>query len=281
MSVPGSESWIGEIGQKWLAHIDCFESMVAPVGEALIAKADFRPGENVVDVGCGGGLNSLEIARLVAPEGKVLGVDIAHMLIQKAEERAWEAGLGNVEFYCADAENARLPMTGFDRLFAQFGVMFFNDTTAAFAHMRSWLKPGASIAFSCWASIEENPWFGEIGRVVARYASLPPPAPDDPGPFRLADPIQTRAILERAGFGDIVIDLWEGPQPLGGEGSDPESAADFVMAAMPVSNAIKELPRAQQQQLKEELVAVLTPHYRDGSVWINAAAWFVTARNPA
>lgn len=280
MSIPDSASWVGEGGQRWLAYIDRFEGMVAPVGDALIARAEFCPGEKVVDVGCGGGINSLEIARLVAPGGSVLGVDIAHMLIQKAEERAWEAGLGNVEFYCADAENAQLPMTGFDRLFARFGVMFFHDTTAAFAHMRSWLKPGASIIFSCWAQVEDNPWFGEIGRVVDKYAVLPQPAPDDPGPFRLSDPVQTRAILEHAGFIDVAIDLWRGQQPLGGLGSDPESAADFVMAAMPMSSAIMELPEPQHRQLKEELTAVLTPHYRDGSIWINGAAWFVTARNP-
>lgn len=279
MTVPYNE-WDGESGQRWLAHIDRFEGMVGPVGEALIGKAAFRPGETVVDVGCGGGLNSLQIARLVAPGGKVLGVDIAHMLIQKAEERAWEAGLGNVEFYCADAENAQLPMTGFDRLFARFGVMFFHDTTAAFAHMRSWLKPDASLAFSCWAPMDDNPWFGEIGRIVAKYTVLPPPSPDDPGPFRLSDPVETRAMLERAGFVDVRMELWKGEQPLGGQGSDPASAADFLMAAMPFSGAVIELPAAERQRMKEDLVALLAPHYRDGSIWITGAAWFVTARNP-
>lgn len=282
MSIPGKNAWNGEGGQRWLTDIDRFEGMVAPVGEALITKANFRPGETVVDVGCGGGINSLEIARLVAPSGRVLGVDIAHMLIQKAEERAWEAGLGNVEFYCADAENAKLPMVGFDRLFARFGVTFFHDTTAAFAHMRSWLKPGASIIFSAWAPVEDNPWFGEIGRILGQYMSLPPHAPDDPGPFRLADPAQTRAILERAGFADVMIELWKGEQPLGGQGSDPESAAAFLMMAMPGhGDAAGAMDEVRRQGLKEELTAILTPHYREGSVWIKGAAWFVTARNPA
>lgn len=282
MSVPGTDAWNGEGGKRWLAHIDRFEDMVAPVGEALIAKAKFRPGEKVVDVGCGGGINSLEIARLVAPKGRVLGVDIAHMLIQKAEERAWEAGLGNVEFYCADAENAKLPMAGFDRLFARFGVTYFHDTTAAFAHMRSWLKPGASIIFSAWAPVEDNPWFREIGRILGNYLSLPSHAPDDAGPFRLSDPVQTRAILERAGFIDVTTDLWKGQQPLGGRGSDPESAAAFLMMAMPGhGGAVRAVDKGRKQGLKEELTAILTPQYREGSVWIEGAAWFVTARNPA
>lgn len=275
------EDWQGAGGQRWLAHIDRFESMVAPVGEALIARAGFRPGETVVDVGCGGGLNSLQIARVVAPHGKVLGIDIAHMLIEKAEARAWEQGVGNVEFYCADAETARLPMTGFDRLFARFGVMFFRDTTAAFAHMRGWLRPGGSMIFSCWARVEDNPWFGDIGRIVGAYADLPRPNPDEPGPFRLADPETTRAILDRAGFVDVEIEQWKGLQPLGGEGSSVESAAGFVMDAMPVSVAIGELPGEARERLRQELIALLTPHYRDGAVRIAGTAWFVAARNPA
>lgn len=275
------EHWAGEGGTRWLEHIDRFESMIAPVGDALIAKARFLPGEKVVDVGCGGGVNSLEIARLVGPKGKVLGVDIAHMLIEKAEERAWQGGVENVEFYCADAENARLPMTDFDRLFARFGVMFFRDTTAAFAHMRSWLRPGGSIIFSSWAPIENNPWFGEVGKVIGSYAELPQYSPNDPGPFRLSDPDAIRTMLQRAGFVDIGIELWRGQQFLGGKGSSPSEAADFVMMAFPIANAIKELPSSTRVDMKADLKRLLEPHYRDGSVRINGAAWFVTAFNPA
>lgn len=274
------EDWDGEGGRRWLAHIDRFESTIHPVGEALIEKARFRPGERVVDVGCGGGVNSLQIARLVAPGGKVLGIDIAHVLIELAEKRAWEQGVENVEFYCADAANAQLPMTGFDRLFARFGVMFFRDTTGAFAHMRGWLRPGGSILFSCWAPVENNPWYLQVGQIMSKYVDLPPRAPDDPGPFRLADPGATRAMLLNAGFADIGMDLWTGLQPLGGEGSSPENAAEFLIAALPLAGSPQDPPPERRQALKTELTAYFADHIDGGSVRIRGAAWLVSARNP-
>ena len=280
MAAPEHRDWKGEDGRRWLEHIDRLETMVAPVGDALIARASFEPGETVVDIGCGGGLTSLDIARLVTPGGKVLGVDIAHMLIERAEQRAWEQGVENVEFYCADAENAQLPMTGFDRLFARFGVMFFRDTTAAFSHMRSWLAPGGSIIFSCWAPVEENVWFTDVAQVVSRYITLPEHRPDDPGPFRLSDPDATRAMLERAGYTGIGIESWRGEQPVGGKGASPSAAADFLMTALPIAASVSKLDASVRSDLKGDLETMLKPRYRGGSVMIEGAAWFVTAFNP-
>lgn len=280
MASQDREHWVGEGGRHWLAHIDRFEAMIKPVGEALIEKARFRPGEKVVDVGCGGGVNSLQIARLVSPGGKVLGIDVAHILIEHAERRAWETGVENVQFYCADAENAQLPMSDFDRLFARFGVMFFCDTARAFAHMRSWLRPGGSIIFSCWAPVEDNPWYLQLGQAVSKYVQLPPRAPDDPGPFRLADPNVTRAMLLSAGFVDVAMDLWKGLQPLGGEGSSPERAAEFMIEALPLARPAETIVSTQREALKNELATLFAEHHDGHSVRVSGAAWFVTAYNP-
>jgi len=50
-----AEPWAGPMGERWLAHLDPFESMMVDVGDAGIAAAGFQPGERVIDIGCGGG----------------------------------------------------------------------------------------------------------------------------------------------------------------------------------------------------------------------------------
>src|SRR5579885_1850430 len=104
----GAEDWAGAMGEKWLEHLDSFEGMLAPIGRALIEHADFKAGQSVVDVGCGGGATSLEIARRVAAQGAVVGIDISPVLVAAAERRAVAAGARNLEFVCADAATASL-----------------------------------------------------------------------------------------------------------------------------------------------------------------------------
>lgn len=280
MSEIRTEDWSGEVGQRWLDHLDQFESMIAPVGEALIAHAAFAPGQRVVDVGCGGGATSLEIAREVAPDGHVIGVDIAPMLIEKAKQRVISSGLPNMVFDCLDAQTGIPPEAPLDRLFSRFGVMFFDNTRAAFANMRSWLHPRGDIVFACWAPPEQNPWMGTIASVVRQHIEMPERDPAGPGPFRLADPDATRAMLEAAGFAGISIELWAGEQCLGGTGATPEQAARFALAAMSVAQRLAEADEALPAIIVEEIADALRPFYRDGSVRMSGAAWFVTARNP-
>ena len=101
-----AEDWSGEMGERWLRNLDRFEGMIAPIGRALLARADFRAGERVVDIGCGAGASSLEIASRLGASGSVLGVDISPVLIGTAERRARAAGAANLSFRCRDAATA-------------------------------------------------------------------------------------------------------------------------------------------------------------------------------
>jgi SAM-dependent methyltransferase len=177
------------------------------VTEYLLEVLALQPGEHVLDVGCGGGKTSLEAARAVAPDGSVAGADVSVQLNRLATQRAEEAGVENVTFTVVDAQVDPIEGAPFDVAMSQFGVMFFDEPVTAFTNIRAHLRPGARLAFACWQSAEENPWFP-----FASVADFVPPPPDpEPGksrtgPFAFADPERTAGILESAGFVDIVRD---------------------------------------------------------------------------
>ena len=98
--------WAGASGERWLANLDSLERMIEPIGTALLSHAGYRQGESVVDIGCGGGWTTRQIAGAVGPEGSVVGVDISPVLIQAARERARTEEIANIAFEVADAGSA-------------------------------------------------------------------------------------------------------------------------------------------------------------------------------
>src|SRR2546423_10023308 len=144
-------------------------------------------GERVLDVGCGAGASSLDLAARVGAGGHVLGVDISEPLISRA--RALAPQDTPALFQVADASSTELPEGAFDILFSRFGVMFFDDPTAAFAHMRRALKPGARVAFVCWRGMAENDWVRlPMGAMEGILPPTAPPGPEGSGPFSFGDP---------------------------------------------------------------------------------------------
>jgi len=270
------EDWDGEVGERWLKHLDTFESMISPINAALMKALALKPGQSVVEVGCGGGKNAVEAAKAVAPNGDYLGVDIAEVLIAHCRKRAAGAGVTNATFLHADAQTATLDAQR-DRAFSSFGVMFFKDPPAAFTNIRKWVKPGGDFVFSCWAAPDLNPWIGIVGAVAANYVPMPERAPDGPGPFRMADPEATKKLLAGAGWRDVALDLWQGEQLLGGEGATPESAAAFVLDGLGVAAPLQDAGPDVLDKARADLVEALKPHIKDGAIRINAASWIVRA----
>jgi SAM-dependent methyltransferase len=171
----------------------------------LLELLALRPGERVLDVGCGGGKTSIEAARAVGAEGSVVGADVSAPLNRLARRRAEEAGVENLAFQVVDMQVDPVEGAPFGVAMSQFGVMFFDEPVTAFANIRAHLEPGARLAFACWQSAERNPWF--FSSAIAAFVPPPPePAPgkSPTGPFALADPERTTGILESAGFVGIA-----------------------------------------------------------------------------
>ena len=272
------EDWAGEMGERWLASLDRFEGMIAPIGAALLARADYQPGERVLDLGCGGGATTLAIAEGVGPQGTALGLDIAPMLIGRARQRAADAGSA-ARFVCADAATAQLAEQPFDRLFSRFGSMFFAEPVPAFVNLRTMLKSGARIDLAVWAHPRDNAWMMEVMGVVRAHVEVPPAVPRAPGPFAFEDLGYLEEILAASGFAGMDVVAYQGEQAVGGPGATPEEATNFVLASMAAGRILAEQDESVLVAARADLTALFARHHRAGEgVMLGCKAWLVTAR---
>jgi len=274
------EDWNGVLGQTWAERQDEIERIVERLGTLALDAADARPGERVLDVGCGGGTTTFALARQVGPTGRVLGVDVSQPLLAVARRRVAADPLPQLSFVEGDAAHAALP-DGLDLLFSRFGVMFFADPVAALAHLRASLRPGGRVLFLCWRTPRDNPW--AMTPLLAARAALgvepPETDPDAPGPFAFADEARVRRILQDAGYAEATLTRTDVPLVLGVSLGE---AARASVRVGPTSRLLREAGAAHEPRVLAAIESALAPHAgSDGAVRLSASAWMVRARNPA
>lgn len=272
------EDWAGEMGAKWLANLSWFEGMIAPVGNALLKQADFKPGERVLDIGCGGGGTTIAIAQAVGPSGEVLGIDISPDLTDAASSRFSDSDISNIRFLCADAASVALADAPYDRLFSRFGSMFFTEPHKAFANLHSLLRPGGRIDLAVWGPPRDNLWMMEMMGVVRRHVDIPPAIPRTPGPFALEDIDYLNEILASGGFSRVNVSAYQGLMPIGGGNVSPADAVSFVLSSMAVGRALDEQGNDIRAAARADLVKLFESHYvADEGVMMQGKAWLVMA----
>lgn len=275
--------WNGQSGEYWVANQVRLDAMMAVFGQAAIEAAAPATGERVLDVGCGAGASSLDLAARVGATGHVLGVDISEPLIGRACALAPQDT--PVLFQVADASSAELLEGAFDILFSRFGVMFFDDPTAAFVNMRRALKPGGRVAFVCWRGVAENDWVRLPMGAIKDIVPLPaPPGPEAPGPFSFGDRERVTRILTAAGFTDIAIAPFDASIPFGEGGTRDAAIDDAVKMAFeggPLSLVLTDQPNDIRARAWAAVRAAFAGLPGERSVMIDGAAWIVMARNPA
>lgn len=273
-----AHDWAGQAGTRWLAQLDRFESMIEPIGKALLARGAYTASETVVDVGCGGGWTTRQIAAAVGNTGFALGLDISADLVAAATDRARRVDLANIRFEQGDAATAMPEEAPFDRLFSRFGSMFFPEPYPAFGNLHRMLREGGRLDIAVWAPIAENPWQREVMAVIKQHIDLPTPLPRAPGPFALGERDYVIDLLQSAGFSDIKFDAWTGDQRVGGPGSSPESAASFVLDGMHIGDLVKASGEEVREAIHPNLSELFERNCDQDGVRMGAKAWLVSAR---
>src|SRR5438128_4607076 len=201
------EAWDGPLYERFVRFRDVITTGLGLHGEEALRLNPPRPGERVLDIGCGFGDTAQRIAELVGAGGSVLGVDASPRFIETATREAQEAGVANVAFAAADVQTA--PLGGpFDMVFSRFGTMFFANPVAAMRNVRAALAPGGRLVMVVWRAKAENEWVYRAQLITERFLSKPDDYDEPtcgPGPFSMANADTTSGILLAAGFESVSM----------------------------------------------------------------------------
>jgi SAM-dependent methyltransferase len=237
--------------------------------------ASVRRGEAVLDVGCGCGATTATLGELVGTSGRVVGLDLSAPMLDRALQTITAP---HVELVLGDAAAVQLPEGRFDLLFSRFGVMFFEDPVAAFAHLRGALRTTGWISLIVWQPLEANGWVTIPSKAVADLVELPSlGGPEEPGPFSLGDANHLRARLSTAGYADIELADEKLELTVGGD-LPLDEAATFTVEHGPLRRALADAPDAIRSGAVERIARALAPYETSYGVRLPAAVWVVTAR---
>lgn len=272
-------AWDGPLFDRFVQFREIVTTGLGAHGAEALRLLAPRPGERVLDIGCGFGDTTQDIGRLVAPGGLAVGVDAAERFIEAAREEATEAGAQNTRFEVADVQEMSFEER-FEAAFSRFGTMFFANPVAALSNVRRALVPGGRLAMVVWRRRIDNDWLYRAQTLVEGIVARPEEYDEPtcgPGPFSMADADTTSEILLHAGFGDVALRRCEIPILIG---RDLEEAVRFVMALGPAGEILR-LAGERAAHLHEQVNATLREGLAEfagaDGVRATASTWLVTA----
>lgn len=276
------QAWDGVLFEKFSRFRHLLTTGLATHGSEALRRHPPRAGARVLDLGCGFGDTTLEIARLVGPTGHAVGVDAARKFVEEAERMATRAEVTNATYFAADvqSENLRGP---YELAFSRFGVMFFQSLVAAMRNVKKALKPGGEVMMVVWRKREDNAWTHAAELAVKEILpAVPHDNPDEPtcgpGPFSMSGADTVSAQLVAAGYTHISFERFDADICIG---KDLEEALAFATALGPAGEMIRlaaakgidETPRVHAA-IRE----ALGPYVRPNGVYAPSSTWFVRAR---
>jgi SAM-dependent methyltransferase len=277
------ECWNEILTPKWIRFRHLLSGNGKIHSDLSYVDFDIRPGDKVLDIGCGFGETALEIGQMVGPSGEVVGIDCTDTFLDIANQERDASGARNVRYQVGDAQVCDLPESYFDVAYSRFGVMFFQSAVRALRNAHHALKPGGKLCLIVWRSLTDNPCWGAAKEVVLRH--LPPPGDNastcGPGPFSMANEETDRAMLQAAGFPDI--DIFKRIDANVCIGRDLEEAIDYQILVGPSGEIVREAGEEGQRKLsriREDLSDFLKPYVRDEGVFMPSSTWAIMARKP-
>jgi ubiquinone/menaquinone biosynthesis C-methylase UbiE len=246
-------------------------AIATPVSVELLATADPRLGERVLDVACGTGVIARLVAERVGAAGSVTGIDIAPEMIEVAHSVPAPLGGPHIDWQVADAASLPLPDDSVDLVVCQMGLMFIEDKAAALAEMRRVLTPGGRLAISTPGAIqpvfailekgiEDNisPDLGVFVRVV----------------FSLHDPDAVAGMVRDAGLNDVSVTVSPAVLQLA-------ATAEFLWQYInltPIGPAVAQAPESARAALERQVVEGCQPYVIDGRTTVEQPMVIATAQ---
>lgn len=270
----GTREWTGRTGDSWAAEWKRTDRSFSGLTDRLLARVRDLTFRNVLDIGCGAGELSLAIAR-GHPLAMVVGVDISPQLVETARQRG--RNHATVSFETGDAAQWK-SASDFtpDLLVSRHGVMFFDDPTAAFAHLASIAAPGAQLLFSCFRGPAENEIFTGISALLPPPET--PPDPLAPGPMAFADPNRVLRLLSESGWTNIRFERFDFAM-VAGTGEDAAGdALEYFLRIGPAAAAMADMEEEQRQETLAKLRRYIAGKVVGNIVALGAGAWIVSAR---
>src|ERR687886_913604 len=220
-----------------------------PVSEWMIQRLDPQPGDTVLELAAGLGDTGLRAARLVGRSGRLIITDSAPEMVAAARRRAEEMGVQNAEFRTLDAERMDLKTNSVDGVLCRWAYMLMIDPAAAFAETRRVLRPGGRLAFSVWAARERNPALSLVGTVLVQLGHIPPPDPEAPSAFFMANPGRIRELVVGVGFAEPEIEEVSFRLPFADWDAYWRYLTETSASASPV---LRSLPLEEQDAVREQ-----------------------------
>lgn len=265
---PPTSSEVAELwdtaARGWIRNADLIDRMSSSIRTWIRDHIDAQPGETVLELAAGAGDTGFEVARSLAPDGRLITSDISQQMLDAARERGQRLGLSNVEYRQIDAQRIDLDDGLVDAVIHRFGPMLLPDPDASFAEVRRVLTPAGRYASVVWAGPESNPWIPMTGMSLMQAGVQPPGDPFGPGGmFSLSDPDVLRERIVGSGFSDVQVELvanafefanfdelWKIPSEIAG----------------PIAVIITKLESDQVTQVKDAFRG-MTEQFRDGDAY--------------
>src|SRR5918998_484365 len=253
------QAWDGPLFDRWIKFRDVVTTGLGAHGDRALEIVPPQPGQRVLDIGCGLGDTTHQIAALVGPEGEAVGI-------------------------VADAQVD--PLGGpYDMAFARMGTMFFISPVAAMRNVRESLVPGGKLIMAVWRRREDNLWLYRAQQIVEEIVQKPEESDEPtcgPGPFSMANADTVSDVMLHAGWEDIALHRCD--LPIMG-GTDIDEAIDLVMAIGPAGEILR-LQGERAAPLLPRVTAALKEglseyQREDGTIWAPASTWIVTATAPS
>jgi SAM-dependent methyltransferase len=277
------EAWDGVLFDRFTKFRKVMVEGLGAHGNEGLRLLSPQPGERVIDLGCGFGDTTQQIAGLVGPAGEAFGVDASARFIETATRETGEAGLDNCSFAVTDIE-ADVPGDGFDAAFSRMGTMFFANPVVAMRNVRGALRPGGRLCMVVWRAKVENPYFYRAEEIAGKWLTHPDQTDEPtcgPGPFSMSNADTTSGVLKAAGFENISLTRCDKPIMLG---VNLDQAVDMVTSIGPAGELIRvneERGEAARPEIEAAIRQEFTGHEDDEGVWGDASTWLVSARSPA